>query len=66
MSNNNNNNNKKFIKECIILFQKINENYNKSHVEDGETIIIGTTPEISTSFSPIGRNIVILQTNCLS
>ena len=28
--------------------------------------MIGTTPEISTSFSPTVRNIVIPQTNCFS
>ena len=37
----------------------INGHGNKSPIEDEEIIIIGTNPEISTSFPPIGINIVI-------
>ena len=47
------------------LPKNINEHGNKPPVEDEEIRIIGTTPEISTSFSPIGRNIVIPQTHHL-
>ena len=43
--------------------KNINDRGNKSPVEDEEIIIIGTTPAISTSFSPIGRNIVVPQAN---
>ena len=46
--------------------KKIKEHVNKSHVEDEDIIIIGTTPEISTRFSTIGRNIVIPQKNRFS
>ena len=44
-------------------YKNINEHRNKSPVEDEEIRIIGTNPAISTSFSPIGKNIVIPQTN---
>ena len=46
--------------------KNINEHGNKSPVEDEQIIIVGTTPEISTGFSPIGINIVIPQTNSFS
>ena len=43
--------------------KNINEHRNKSPVENENIIIIDTTPEISTSFSPICRKIVIPQIN---
>ena len=43
--------------------KNINEHGNKSPVEDEYIIIIVTTPAIGKCFSPIGRNIVIPQTN---
>ena len=44
----------------------ITEHGNYSPVEDEDIIFIGTTPEISVIVSPIGKNIVIPQTNRFS
>ena len=48
------------------ISKDITEHGNYSPVEDEDIIIIGTTPAISTSFSPIGINIIIPQKNRFS
>ena len=62
----NNNNNKSSFNSVSSYSKNINDRGNKSPDEDEEIIVISTPPEICTSFPPIGRNIVILQTNCFS
>ena len=46
--------------------KKINEHGKKIAVKEEDIIIISTTPEISTIFSPIGRNVSIPQTHHFS
>ena len=61
-----NNNKKMSFNSASYSSKTMNENGNKSPVEDEDIIIIDTTPAISTSFSTIGRNIVIPQTHYFS
>ena len=63
MSNYYNNNNKSSFKSASYSSKNINQHGNKSAFEDEDIIIIGTTPSISTSFSPIDINIVIPKTS---
>ena len=58
----------KYFMKCLNCFLSlsITRTVSISPVEDEYIRIIGTTPETSTSFSPIGRNIVIPQANCFS